>query len=276
MMEEITPKAEFVYLYGIIPFNEVEQKEVPLFDGINESHRFLIHYQDIMAVVCYVNQSEYSQEQIDLKIKNPKWLEQKAFHHHECISLIDKYSTILPFPFCTIFESENNVKLMLAEHYHILSQKLNTLHQKREWNLKIYYDSERLKSCVSENNPTVLAFQREIERMPKGKQFIMRKKLQQLIQEEVEKEQDKQIRELTEDLISFSTDYLIRKNWGKEITQRNDDMLLNGDFLVDKNNSEAFFTCIRNYERSFSNHGWFFQLTGPWPPYHFSKFVRET
>jgi hypothetical protein len=275
MMEELNTKSGFVYLYGIIPFKEVEQKEVPLFNGIDENHRFLIHYQNITAVVCSVNQSEYSQEQIDLMVKNPKWLEEKAFHHHECISLIDQYFTVLPFPFCTIFQNETNVKQMLAEHYQILTQKLKSLHQKREWNLKIYFDSERLKTYVAENNSTVLSFQKEIELMPKGKQFIMRKKLQQLINDEVEKEQNNQIKKLTEELSSFSADYLIRKNWGKEITQKNEDMLLNGDYLVAINNTEAFLSCIRDYEKTYSKHGWILQITGPWPPYHFSKIIKE-
>lgn len=273
-MEDLNNNSRYVYLYGIILSTELIQKEVPLFKGIDQSPCFFTKYKDLTAVVCGVNSQDFSQEQLELKIKDPNWLEEKALHHHECITLLARYYTILPISFCTIFEHTDSLQQMLSTHYESLSRKLNTLYQKQEWNVKIYYDSETMKSFVLQHNPTVLAFQEELEHMPKGKQFIMKKKLNQIVQAEVDREQNNKINELTEQLKCCSSDFLVRKNWGKEISQKQEDMVLNCDFLVESGRVDMFLKKINEYEQT-SSQGWILQVTGPWPPYHFSKMAKE-
>lgn len=275
IMEDLNNNSRYLYLYGLIPSNEFIQEEAPLFNGIDQSPCFFTQYKHITAVVCAVNSEDFSQEQLEYKIKDPKWLEEKALHHHECINLLARYYTILPISFCTIFEHTDRLQQMLSAHYDPLSQKLDTLYQKQEWNVKFYYDSESMKSFISQHNPTVLAFQKELELMPKGKQFIMKKKLSQIVQAEVEKEQNNKISELTKELKGCSTDILVRKNWGKEISQRKEDMVLNCDFLVEINCVDKFLKRINEFEKASSSQGWILQVTGPWPPYHFSKMSKE-
>ncbi|MEW9668981.1 GvpL/GvpF family gas vesicle protein [Ammoniphilus sp. 3BR4] len=92
---------------------------------------------------------------------------------------------------------------------------------------------------------------------------------------EVEKEQMRRWEIVHKKLHDIGSDSMKRKNWGKEVTQRKDDMLFNCDYLVDRSHVEAFLACIGEYERSYKDLGWNFQVTGPWPPYHFSKMSKE-
>ncbi|MEH7012470.1 GvpL/GvpF family gas vesicle protein [Neobacillus niacini] len=270
-MAHTTVETDFLYLYGVIFKEELQKTEVPSIIGIDLKRATVINFKELAAVITPVNPLHFSQQQIDLQIKDPNWLKEKAFHHHECIKAIHSQFTILPMSFCTIFQKEDNLRSLLNEQYDVILQKLNTLKNKQEWNLKIYCNSEQAFSYVVIHNPSVLELRESIATMPKGKQFIMKKKLNQLIQAELEKEQSQWWHQIEQKLKSFFAETKIRENWGREITERKDDMIVNCDFLIDKEKSEQFLNKLLELEIEFAVLGCTFQVSGPWPPYHFSK-----
>lgn len=270
-MAHTTVENDFIYLYGVILKEELQKTEVPSIIGIDQKKASVIPYNKLAAVITPVNPLHFSQQRIDLQLKDPDWLKEKAFHHHECISAIHSQFTILPMSFCTIFQKEDNLKSLLNEQYDEILEKLNRLKEKQEWNLKIYSDSEQAFSYVVNHNPTILELRENIAAMPKGKQFIMKKKLNQLITEEVEKEQSQLWQLVEQKLKACFEEAKLRKNWGREITERKDEMIVNCDFLLNKSKSEQFLNRIQELEQEFAEAGCTFQVSGPWPPYHFSK-----
>lgn len=270
-MAQTTVETDFIYLYGVILKEELQKTEVPSIIGIDQKRASVIPYKELGAVITPVNPLNFSQQRIDLQLKNPEWLKEKAFHHHECILAIHSQLTILPMSFCTIFQKEENLKSLLNEQYDVILEKLNRLKEKQEWNLKIYCNPEQSFSYVVNNNQTVLELKGNIATMPKGKQFIMKKRLNQLITDELEKEQSQWWHQIEQTLKSFFEEARLRKNWGREITERKDEMIVNCDFLINKKNSEHFLYQIHDLEQEFAKAGCTFQVSGPWPPYHFSK-----
>jgi hypothetical protein len=262
---------DFLYLYGIVLFEELEKTEVPSIIGIDQKRSTVLNFKDLAAVITPVNPLNFSQQQIDLQLKDPDWLKEKAFHHHKCISAIHSQLTILPMSFCTIFQKEENLISLLNEQYEVILQKLIKLKEKQEWNIKIYCNSEQAFSYVVNHNPAVLELRENIATMPKGKQFIMKKKLNQLITAELESEQSQWWHQIEQKLKLIFAESKLRKIWGREVTERKDDMIVNCDFLIDKRKSEQFLTKIQELEQEFSVLGCTFQVSGPWPPYHFSK-----
>lgn len=262
---------DFIYLYGVILTEELVKTEVPTMVGIDQKNAIVLKFKELAAIITPVNPLQFSQQQIDLQLKNPDWLKEKAFHHHECISVINTQFTILPMSFCTIFQNEENLTTLLSEQYDVILQQLFRFKDKQEWNLKIYCDSRQALSYVVYHNPNVLELKENIANMPKGKQFIMKKKLDQLITNELEKEQSLWWQRIENQLQSIFSASRLRKNWGREITERNDDMIVNCDFLIDKKKTEQFLTKVQKLEWTFSELGCTFQVSGPWPPYHFSK-----
>jgi hypothetical protein len=110
--------------------------------------------------------------------------------------------------------------------------------------------------------------------MPKGKQFLMKKKLDHLISSQLEVEQSNWWSEIQQQLTSVVSEVNLRKNWGKEVTERKDEMIVNCDFLIEQNVSQLFMNKVVEIERLFDSFGCTFQVTGPWPPYHFSKMTK--
>ena len=95
-MAHTTVKTDLIYLYGVILASELQETEVPPIIGIDQKKASIIRFKEVAAVITPVNSLKYSQQQIDLQLKDAEWLKQKAFHHHECISALHSQFTILP------------------------------------------------------------------------------------------------------------------------------------------------------------------------------------
>jgi hypothetical protein len=265
-----------LYMYGVIIAKELQLSELPSIMGIDQHNITMQIVKDIAAVITPVDAQGFSQQQIDLRLKDAEWLKEKAFHHHQLITAINEHLTVLPMPFCTIFQNEENLAGLLSEQHDALLEKLSALQGKKEWNLKLFCLAEKALSYVIKNNAAVLELREKLSSMPKGKQFLMKKKLEHLISSEFELEQSKWWKEIIEQLQTVVSEANLRQNWGKDVTERKDEMIANCDFLVDEKKTEQFLNKIEEIEYMFEVLGCTFHVTGPWPPYHFSKMTTET
>ncbi|PFO08293.1 hypothetical protein COJ85_03355 [Bacillus sp. AFS076308] len=262
---------DFLYLYGVILAKELQTSEVPSIMGIDGNSVIIKHLNELAAIITTVNAQHFSQEQIDLQIKDADWLKEKAFHHHEIISTFHKEFTVLPMSFCTVFQNTENLETILNDQYPEIYQMLLSLKDKQEWNLKVYCQVDKTLAYVYEHNSAVVGLKEKLTSMPKGKQYIMKKKLEQLIASEVELEQSKWWQGMSEELSPYVGATNLRKIWGRDVTDRIDDMMVNCDFLVDRVTSSGFLHKLQDLEKKYEALGCSFHITGPWPPYHFSK-----
>ncbi|MEH7084575.1 GvpL/GvpF family gas vesicle protein [Neobacillus drentensis] len=274
-MSHTKVNTDYLYLYGVILTEEIRTSVIPNILGIDEKVATTKIYKDLAAVITPVNAQNFSQEQIDLQLKDADWLKEKAFHHHEVISIIHQHFTVLPMSFCTIFQNESNLESLLVDQYDVIYQKLLTLKDKQEWNLKVFCNHEKALSFVLQHNDEVLDLRAQLASMPKGKQFLMKKKLEHLISSQLEVEQSKWWNEIKQELTSVVSEINLRQNWGKEVTERKDEMIVNCDFLIDQSVSKLFMNNVVTIEKLYEPLGCTFQVTGPWPPYHFSRTTKE-
>jgi hypothetical protein len=263
-------------MYGVIIAEELNQSEIPSVMGIGQQGITFIKIKDIAALITPVDTESFSQPQIDLQLKDSEWLKEKAFHHHHLISSFNENLTVLPMPFCTIFQNEENLVSLLNEQHDVLLEKLLAMQGKKEWNLKLYCHKEKALSYVLNHNPAVTELKEKLPLMPKGKQFLMKKRLEQLVSSEFELEQSRWWKEIIEQLDSVVFEANLRQNWGKDLTERKDDMVANCDFLVDQSKTEPFLKKIDEIEKRLKTLGCTFHITGPWPPYHFAKIIKGT
>jgi Gas vesicle synthesis protein GvpL/GvpF len=268
-------ETDFLYMYGVILAEELQKLEVPTIMGIDQNPTTIKIFKNLAAIITPINAQKFSQQQIDLKLKDAEWLKEKAFHHHQCITIIHQNFTVLPMSFCTIFQNESNLESLLNDQYDVLLQKLTINKDKQEFNLKLFCNTEKALSYVLGHNTSVIDLRGKLASMPKGKQFLMKKKLEHLIASELEEEQSRWWQDINQQLKSVVTDANLRRNWGREVTERKDEMIVNCDFLIDENKSEQFLNKIEDIEKSLEELGCTFHVTGPWPPYHFSKMAKE-
>ncbi|WP_338471531.1 GvpL/GvpF family gas vesicle protein [Niallia sp. XMNu-256] len=263
-----------IYLYGLIPTKEAEERSLPNlkgFDATRDIHK--IHLGKVTAIVCTVDEDEYSEDTLKERINNDmEWLQEKAFHHHETVLTLSRMFTIVPLKFCTLYKSPDRLSEVVHSNEDKLISAFALIKGNEEWNLKIYCDDKLLKKQVSQSNPTIEAKRLEISQLSKGKQFFEKKKLDKLIDSEIEKEKNKISERIHSHLKGLALKGDVKKTWSNEATGKKEDMTWNSVYLISETKVEPFLEEVQRYERDMQEKGWKFEVSGPWPAYHFTSF----
>ncbi|WP_062237599.1 GvpL/GvpF family gas vesicle protein [Fictibacillus sp. FJAT-27399] len=266
---------DLIYLYGLIPTKEAAaHQSFPSYTGFDgERKLYTIPVNNVTAVICKLDSDHYSEEAIKDKIDSDMdWLQEKAFHHHETVAALYKSFTIIPLKFCTIYKNEASLKQTIQSNETRIEETLSTLQGNEEWNVKIYSDDHELKKQVSENNSAIEAKKQEISELPRGRQFFEKKKIDKLIEDELENEKNRVCEQVHEKLTVHSLHAAIKKNWSKDVTGLKENMAWNSVFLLPIPKVESFLDEMKQFNQELGGTGWRFEATGPWPAYHFSSF----
>ncbi|WP_181347939.1 GvpL/GvpF family gas vesicle protein [Thalassobacillus sp. CUG 92003] len=263
--------SDLIYLYGIVP-NHPGQNECPAFKGLDQTHEvYTLSYGTLAAVVCTLDGGEYSEEALKEKSNQMEWVQEKAFHHHEALLTIREALPVVPMKFCTIYASRSSLTEMIESHKEKLVDLLARLEDKEEWNLKIYCDTAKLKEEAEAHNLTIQAKRDEIATMSPGRQYLEKRKLDQVADEEVEKEKDAFCTDFHEELKAFCEDSTVKDTWNKQVTGKDVEMCWNSAYLLATQDVEQFLATITKMKEQSSPSGWQIEATGPWPAYHFAN-----
>lgn len=263
-----------IYLYGLIPAEEVSNQQIPSINGFDgKSVIYTLPIGKVNAVVCDLEAELYSEVSIKEQINSDmEWLQEKAFHHHEIVMMLSKMFTVVPLKFCTLFKNQRSLANAVQTNESHLVDTFASIQGNEEWNLKIYCDDQLLKEQVSRSNPTIEARRVEISHISKGKQFFEKKKLDKLIESELEEEKNRISENIHVHLSGMALKGNVKRTWSNDVTGRKDEMTWNSVYLIPAANVENFLEQIQQYEKDMKGMGWQFDATGPWPAYHFSNF----
>ncbi|WP_067726050.1 GvpL/GvpF family gas vesicle protein [Oceanobacillus damuensis] len=263
---------KLIYLYGIIPAEENDSSPLPSLKGLDgESEVYSIPFGEIEAVVCELDAAEYGEKELEKKTNDANWLHQKAFHHHEALmKLYEKYP-IIPMKFGTIYSGAESLKNTIDSHKPNMIELLDGITDKEEWIMKIYCEADKVKDAVAGHNETIETKKEEIASMSPGRQYLEKRKLNQLIDQEAEKEKQTFSEKIHDELAALSVDNEVKKNWNKDVTGRVEEMCWNSVYLLEKSAVEDFISVIKKLQEKWTESGWQIEVTGPWPSYHFAK-----
>ena len=277
MQAEVNTK-ELIYLYAFIPTQEYEENKLTNIEGIDPDYSIEFYvFDEITAAACLVKHEDFAEEVLQKKVEDMKWLQEKAYHHHERMNTLHNTYTVIPLKFGTIYEDRNSLEETVEEHKENIHSVFHSLSSKEEWNIKIFTDKEVFKKEVEENSPEVAKKVQEIEGLSKGKQFFEKKKLKDFIEKQADKEIDSYCESIHEQLEKFSADAEVKKNWERKLTGRDDDMCWNGAYLFPKDKVEQALQYISEEKDKAEKEGssFTFEITGPWPAYHFSSLKKQ-
>lgn len=264
------------YLYAFIPAKEFDSESSPKLKGIEEGTTIEFFECDtVTAVICQVDPKEFSEENLAKNTEDMTWLQEKAFHHHQVMNELHTYYTIVPLKFGTIYKTTDNLKAVVEEYKEALSSLLAKLEGKEEWNVKMYVKDDKFRENVKENSEEIKKKREEIESLPRGKQFFEKKKMDQFMEDQIKKEIEHTCKQIDEKLKQYSQEEKIKKNWNKKVTGKTEDMHWNSAYLIDKQEVDDFIDVIKKeQEEAYKQEtGIKFEVTGPWPAFHFSNFL---
>jgi len=96
-----------------------------------------------------------------------------------------------------------------------------------------------------------------------------------LITDEVERVSDEYAQRSHDRLSSNAEEAVINPLRSRELTGREEAMILNGAYLVAEEQLLAFRAELESLEEEHSHLGFSYEMTGPWPPYNFVSTCTE-
>ena len=228
-----------------------------------------ISHNGLYAVAGRVERREFSVEGLRRNMNNFQWIKYMVGTHERIIERVAMDADIIPFRFGTLFNTDGSLNVMLEQHEDEFEAIFDRLTNKQEWGLKIYCDPVKLKAGLFGNRTKFLEIEDEIENSSAGKAYFLRKKKEAMIQKRINEKISLCNQEIFETLKDLSSDACITRILPKEVTEREDEMVLNAAFLVDKDGMDDFLKMAHTLKAHYESDGFLIDCTGPWPPYNF-------
>lgn len=259
-----------IYLYCVLGQVPKLKEVQSLMGGL-----YFVYAQGLYAVAGEVSPAEFGEENLKKNLTDLEWVKQKASLHEKIIEGIMKYACVIPFKFATLFNTEDSLKTMLKKHAVVMKENLSNLRDKQEWGVKLYCDTEKLKCHLSGNDAELLKLEGELKSSSPGKAYILKKKKEGLLDSILTQRLNEASKSSFERLKEKSLQTRVNRLLPKEVTERQEDMILNAAFLVDKNKVGDFKAVLPNLEAEYADRWLVFDCTGPWPAYNFCQMRPE-
>jgi hypothetical protein len=101
--------------------------------------------------------------------------------------------------------------------------------------------------------------------------YFTKKKIEDAIDSERERITDEVVQESHNSLWMRSWEAVVNPLQDREATHREDDMVLNGAYLISRECVEAFRAELDSLRQKYAGLGFSYELSGPWPPYNFAS-----
>jgi hypothetical protein len=254
---------ELIYVYCL--------SDTPLrLDDISkqESLKCLV-FQGFYAVVKYVSPSEFSEENLKKNLNDLLWVDINAREHIRMIGEVMQNSTVIPFKFGTLFNSEESLAKFIQDYSGSLTENLNYIKGKEEWSVKIYCNRSTLILQIGDISENVDTLQKEILESTPGKAFFLKRKKIELVDKEIQNVMQICGQTCYDELAALSEQTKINNILSKELTERTDDMILNVSCFVNQGRVKELLNVVDELLKKYKNVGFDMAVTGPWPPFSF-------
>lgn len=221
------------------------------------------------VVVKYVSSDEFSEDNLKKNLSDVQWLDVHAREHIAVIGSMMQQNDVIPFNFGTIFESEVNLIKFISEYSGSLSENLQHISGKEEWAIKLYCNLKVISDQIDELSPEAADLEKQIMASSPGKAFLLKRKKTELIENEINRLTKIYGQEYFNKIKTMSEATTLNNLLPKELTGRDDSMILNAAFLVVKEKSDIFTATISTLKKKYEHFGFDIEVSGPWPPYSF-------
>jgi hypothetical protein len=220
--------------------------------------------EDLVAVVSQVPLEDFGEEALAAHLEDACWLEREARAHETVIEKVMENRAVLPMKFCTIFRSEERVRALLARGQEEFRRALARLREKEEWEVKMYFEPASSAAPQAAEARTNLS----------GREFLLKRKAEDLEACEAMKEAYRQAQQSFERVSDYVEEIQLKPVPPPD-SSGGPKLILDVVCLLVKPRLKAFRQQIERLGNHLSAKGFRFQLTGPWPPYHFCEETPE-
>ena len=233
--------------------------EIPAgLDGIDRGHSpKAIRHNGLAAVVSAVPLEDFTEERLRQHLSDMEWIERAARTHEQVLEAIAEQATLIPMRLCSVYGNERGVLEMLMREAPALTDALQHLEGKAEWGLKVFAPASDMtaeETAGTADSGTDYMRQRQSAREAKASAGQRH--------HEVCVEIHERLAESVADAQSIPVQR-------PEVSGYDGQMLLNGVYLVEDDQRQAFLLTVEELQEEYAETGLELLPTGPWPAYNF-------
>jgi hypothetical protein len=243
---DIPARGKGKYVYCVIRSNKPLQFGMSAIAG-ELANVHTVNYKDLAAVVS------------DVPIGPLDSTRENVLAHEHVNETVMREHTVIPMSFGTIFKTREDALELLRSAHDAFDDVLSKMANKLEFGLKVLWDRDAVIAEIEEEDEDVRRLRNEIASQ-KGSTYFARMQYGRLLETALQSRSERYVSGILENLRASAVAARINKPIG-------DKMILNGAFLVSRDNEAAFDQCIKHVAAQHEKLT--FKYTGPWPPYNF-------
>jgi hypothetical protein len=270
-MDQVMDLGLVCYLYAVMSVADGSVVESLPAEGIDPAHPvFSVRHRDLQAIVSQVPLSEFGQEELEKRLDDLKWMEDRVCAHQRVLDVLVALGGLVPMRFCTIYRSEDSLRKTLDEHYDDFVATLARLKGKQEWGVKVYCDEKVLAQKVEDIDPNIKERRNELSKKSGGATYFMKKKLDETVLAQAAQLSDEKAQYCHDQLSTCCVEAALGSLQNKAAEGDPGEMVLNGAYLVAAEQWLSFDAALQSLNAELGPLGFRLELTGPWAPYNFT------
>jgi hypothetical protein len=241
------------YVFGVVPADTTVE-------GVD-----LVRHGDLAAVVTQVNLAEFGEEALRDRLNDRVWLEDTALRHADVLQRVAAQHEVVPLRFGTIYDERADVAQLLETRGDEFRSALEHVRGRIELGVKVWIDRRRFEQSLSGEEP---------EEEPSGRAYMLRRQHERRAAAEASARLAQLAQGLHAQLSALAVDAVANRPQPRELTGRDETMLLNAAYLVPRGDVRLE-AGVAGLEAAYGGLGITFEVTGPWPPHNFVETGNE-
>lgn len=270
------PDQRVVYVYGVARAPRGRRSVLPHLEGIvpQAPVHSLVH-ANLIAFVSAVPATQFGPSEFRAALKDAEWLKDRILAHEKVLEELRSSYDVVPFRFGTIYLDRAQASNALARHRAGLCQAADRIRGAGEWGVKLYCDRDRLRRRLEAESDCVRQLHDQLGAASPGARFFLQKKYDTLLDGKTVETTAKLVRRIRESLDSGASESAEIDVQPLALNSRSTEMVMNAAYLVAAESLPQFRQTIASLREDFAAYGFDYELTGPWPPYHFVSIRQE-
>ena len=243
-----------VYVYGIIA---ADGGPAPDMIGVDNHHPVhTLTAGELTAVVSRVSLHDFDEQALHDRLGDLDWVARVARTHEAVLEAVAAETAVVPMRLCSIYHDEAGVAAMLTREAARFAGALRQLDGAAEWGVKMFAASvNRAGEPVPEAET--------------GAEYLRRRNADQHARGQADAELAGLCETVHHRLSELSAGSRVLAVHRREVSGHAGEMILNGAYLVPREQTDAFHEAVTALTPEAEGHGVEIELTGPWPAYNF-------
>jgi hypothetical protein len=242
----------YVYAFAA-PANAELRDALAAMTGVGSEPLTAVGGDDLAAVVGPVPLAEFGEATLPERLNDRDWLEAKARAHEAVLERLLELTTIVPLRFGAIFEDTAAIESMVEQRRDELTGTLERVRGCVELGVQVWQETRR----AGDDAPAA-----------SGRAYLERRQEARRSAEEWAVRVQELLGAAHDRLLADAEGGVVNRPQPRELTGRDETMLLNAAYLVPAGD-QALARTVAELDAEHRELGLRFELTGPWPPHNF-------